>query len=216
MHPRSIATALSLVALIALSALFVGASSLAVAKKPQATTGGEQAPASAVAVPAPAFTLPDQDGKPVRLSDFAGKVVVLEWTNWDCPWVIRHYEKGTMKSLAAKYKDKGIVWLAINSTHYATAEKDKAWAAKHGLSYPILGDRDGKVGKAYGARTTPHMFVIDTKGAIVYQGAIDDDQRWTNPNPTNLVDKALGELLAGQPVSQAQTTPYGCSVKYKS
>jgi peroxiredoxin len=121
-----------------------------------------------------------------------------------------------MKSLAAKYKDKGIVWLAINSTHYATAEKDKAWAAKHGLSYPILGDRDGKVGKAYGARTTPHMFVIDTKGAIVYQGAIDDDQRWTNPNPTNLVDKALGELLAGQPVSQAQTTPYGCSVKYKS
>jgi peroxiredoxin len=218
MRQRHWTTALSLVTPLVLSALLAAPFSSCLAKKPQAQPVSDKtaAPALAVGNPAPPFTLPDQDGKPVSLSDFAGKIVVLEWINWDCPWVIRHYEKGTMKSLAAKYRERGIVWLAINSTHYATADKDKAWIAKNSLPYAILADRDGKIGKAYGARTTPHMYVIDAKGTVVYQGAIDDDQRWTNPNPTNLVDKTLRELLAGQPVSQAQTTPYGCSVKYKS
>ncbi len=171
---------------------------------------------------AAAFTLPNQDGKEVKLSDFTekGKIVVLEWFNYDCPFVKAHYtaEAMTMKKLAEKYtKDKNVVWLAINSTHYAEAQDDQSFIREHKLPYPILVDKDGKVGKLYKAMTTPHLFIIDTKGRIVYRGAIDNAPLGKKPEKeayVNYVEKALDELLAGKAVSTPQTKPYGCSVKY--
>lgn len=163
---------------------------------------------------APAFTLENQDGEEVSLSDHAGKIVVLEWTNWDCPFVQRHYEAGTMKDLAEEYDDDGVVWLAVNSIHYATQEKDKQWIEKYDLPYPILHDPSGEVGKAYGAKTTPHMFIIDRGGELAYQGGIDDDPRGNKEDPTNYVRRALDELVAGKEVSTPEARPYGCSVKY--
>ena len=163
------------------------------------------------ASPAPAFSLEDQDGKAVNLADLKGKIVVLEWTNPDCPFVQRHYQADTMTmtKLASKYKDSGVVWLAINSTNYMGRDKYKAWIKEHNLPYTILDDHTGAVGKTYGAKTTPHMFVIDKVGSIAYQGAIDDQA-----SKVNYVAQALEELLAGKAVSIPQTKPYGCSVKY--
>jgi len=164
---------------------------------------------------APAFALPDQDGQTVRLADFAGKIVVLEWTNYECPYVKHHSAQGTMKALAEKYRERGVVWLAVNSTKHATREKDREWIAQNKLPYPILEDFEGTTGKAYGAKTTPHMFVIDPSGKIAYAGAIDDDARLGGRPTVNYVEQALAELTAGKPVSTARTSPYGCSVKYK-
>ena len=142
--------------------------------------------------PAPDFTLTDQKGDAVKLSDFKGRVVVLEWTSPDCPFVQRHYKAGTMAGLAKTYADKGVVWLAIDSTYYMNRENDAAWAEKQQIAYPVLGDHDGKVGKAYGAKTTLHMFVIDAKGNIVYQGAIDNDPSGEKKEGvTNYVAQAL-------------------------
>jgi len=163
---------------------------------------------------APAFTLTDQNGKKVSLSDFDGKIVVLEWINWNCPYVKRHHEAGTMKKLAAKYAGKGVVWLGVNSTKGATAAQNRKAAEQYGLGYPVLDDSDGKVGRSYGARTTPHMFIIDAAGAIAYDGAIDDDPKGKKDKPANFVARALNELLAGKDVSKFQTRPYGCTVKY--
>lgn len=174
--------------------------------------GGERA---TVGAPAPTFTLEDQNGRPVSLSDFTGKIVVLEWVNPDCPFVQRHYRAGTMKRLAEKYQSKGVVWLAINSTHYMGKEDNRRWIEKYKLPYPILDDHTGRVGRLYGAKTTPHMFIIDTSGKLVYQGGIDDDPRGAkNGGALNYVERALDELLAGKPVSIPQSKPYGCSVKY--
>ena len=161
---------------------------------------------------APNFTLTDQQGNPVSLADFADKVVVLEWTNPDCPFVKRHYNAGTMKKLASKYGHDGVVWLAINSSHYASTKDNAEFVAERGLAYPVLDDRDGKVGRMYGAKTTPHMYVID-KGVLAYVGAIDDDPRGSGAS-VNYVDQALAEIAAGKPVSQPQRQSYGCSVKY--
>jgi len=163
---------------------------------------------------APAFTLEDVDGKKVNLSDFADKIVVLEWMNPDCPIWARHHKAGTFRTLAEKYKDQGVVWLAINSTHYADKEKNKKFAETEKVPYPILDDHAGTVGKAYGAKTTPHMFVIDKQGRLAYEGAIDDDPAGREEKPLNYVDQALTELLAGKAVSVPKTEPYGCSVKY--
>jgi peroxiredoxin len=165
---------------------------------------------------APDFTLKSFDGETFSLSDLKGKIVVLEWFNFECPYVMYHYdEKTTMVDLANKYKDKDVVWLAINSTSHTTPEANKAFAEKHKLPYPILDDRDGKVGKAYGAMTTPHMFVIDARGSIAYQGAIDNSPRGKKKTGVvNYVEKALDELLAGEEVTKKDTMPYGCSVKY--
>ena len=166
---------------------------------------------------APNFTLPTAAGGQASLSDFAGKVVVLEWVNPDCPFVKRHYAANTMEKLAAAYADDGVVWLTINSTHYMDGQANAAFAKNEELDVPILIDADGKVGKIYGAKTTPHMFVIDSDGVIVYQGAIDDDPRGSKgEGATNYVAAALDETLAGEKVSTAETQPYGCSVKYKS
>jgi peroxiredoxin len=166
---------------------------------------------------APNFTLPTADGGQASLSDYAGKVVVLEWVNPDCPFVKRHYAADTMETLAAKYADDDVVWLTINSTHYMDAKANAGFAKDQGLDVPILIDADGTIGKIYGAKTTPHMFVIDANGVVVYQGAIDDDPRGSKgEGTTNYVAAALDETLAGKKVSTAETQPYGCSVKYKS
>ncbi|MCB1051328.1 MAG: thioredoxin family protein [Acidobacteria bacterium] len=170
-------------------------------------------PSAAVGSSAPAFSLQDQNGNTVNLADLKDKVVVLEWTNPDCPFVVRHYKQGTMKALAEKYQGE-VVWLAINSTHYSNPEANKAWAESKKLNYAILDDHEGKVGKMYGAQTTPHMYVIN-KGVLVYVGAIDDDPRG-NGSQINYVDQALTEIKAGKAVSAPQNKPYGCSVKYGS
>jgi len=121
----------------------------------------------------------------------------------------------TMAGLAAKYKDKDVVWLTVNSTKHLKTEKNKDFVEKHKLTYPILDDRSGKVGRAYSARTTPHMFIIDAKGKIVYDGGIDNSPMGSKKEKTtNYVDKALAELTAGKAVSTPKTKPYGCSVKY--
>jgi peroxiredoxin len=120
-----------------------------------------------------------------------------------------------MVALANKYKDKNVVWLAINSTSHTTPEANNEFAQKHKLPYPILDDRDGKVGRAYGAKTTPHIFIIDAKGHIAYEGAIDNSPMGgVKEGVINYVDKAIAELTSGKPVSIVESKPYGCSVKY--
>jgi peroxiredoxin len=168
---------------------------------------------------APLFTLTNYDGKEVSLADFEGKIVVLEWLNYDCPFVKYHYETAsTMVDLANKYAEKGVVWLAINSTNYATAETNKAFAQKDSIPYPILDDHKGNVGHAYGAERTPELFVIDRGGQIAYHGAIDNAPLGKlsegQTEKINYVDNALTELLAGKDVTVPETKPYGCTVKY--
>jgi len=166
-----------------------------------------------VGEPAPDFTLKDLDGNDVTLSKIEG-VRVLEWVNPDCPFVQRHYKAGTMKKLAANYGKKGVSWLTINSTHYMDQAANEKFAKANGLTQTILMDPSGKVGHLYGAATTPQMFIVDGNGVIVYAGAIDDDPRGTNKITVNYVSAALDQVLKGQPVTTAETKPYGCSVKY--
>jgi peroxiredoxin len=170
--------------------------------------------------PAPDFTLTDIRGKIHTLSDYKGKVIVLEWTNPNCPFVVRHYSGGDMQSLQKRCEENGVVWLAINSTHSAHRdfmtseqlhEKYNAWKPAF---YANLIDADGKIGRLYGAKTTPHMFVIDKDFTIVYQGAIDSDSRGKSENRVNYVDEAVAALTAGKAPAVATTPPYGCSVKY--
>ncbi|MBX7142870.1 MAG: redoxin domain-containing protein [Oligoflexia bacterium] len=165
---------------------------------------------------APAFELSDEAGTIHRLADLKGKVVVLEWTNPDCPFVRRHYKSGTMKNLAQKYQAQGVVWLAINSTRNASSQSNAEWKNAQGFIYPILDDHGGEVGKAYRAKTTPHMFIIGTDGNIAYNGAIDSDPSGEEQHPSNYVDSALSELLQKHPITTALTKSYGCSVKYAS
>lgn len=180
--------------------------------------------AATVGKPAPDFTLTDLDGKAVKLSDFKGRHVVLEWHNHACPFVMKHYDSSNMQSLQNRYDAKDTVWLSINSTNtghqdYLSNEQNKAYlAAKKAAPDAYLPDPDGKVGSDYGARTTPHMYVINPAGTLVYAGAIDD-KRSTNvadvKTAKNYLVAALEESKAGRPVSNASTTPYGCSVKYR-
>jgi len=170
----------------------------------------------------PDFTLPSVDGKNVHLADFAGKTVVLEWTNPECPFVQKHYRDGDMQALQKEFTDKGVIWLSINSTNpqhpnYMTpAQADARARQMHVHATAVLQDADGRVGKVYGAKSTPHMFIIDPRGVLVYQGAIDN-QPSPNGSPKqakNYVRAALDEVLAGKPVSEATTKQYGCGVKY--
>ncbi len=167
---------------------------------------------------APEFEMSSFDGRTIKLSDYKGRIVVLEWVNPECPFSRYHYETlHTMADLATKHRDKKVVWLAVNSTSHTTVEANRDFAKKHKLPYPILDDRSGQVGRKYGARTTPHMFIIDTDGVIAYEGAIDNaplGKQEAGAGPVNHVDKALTELLAGQKVSMPNTPPYGCTVKY--
>ncbi|HLL91045.1 MAG TPA: thioredoxin family protein [Tepidisphaeraceae bacterium] len=169
--------------------------------------------------PAPAFSLPDHNGRTVNLSDHAGKVVVLEWFNDECPFVQKHYQDGHMNQLAKRYADKGVVWLTINSTHSKAAADNKAVAGKWKIDRPVLADQDGTVGKAYGATNTPHLYVIDKAGHLAYVGAIDDNPSQDAADvqgAKNYVAQALDEVVAGKPVSEPQTKAYGCTVKYKN
>lgn len=173
--------------------------------------------------PAPGFVLKDISGKAVQLSEFKGKTVVLEWHNPGCPFVQKHYDSGNMPGLQKKYA-ADVVWLAINSTH--PGHSDHRDAAGYGRymkekgaeRVPYLLDPDGKAGMAYGARTTPHMYIIDKAGTLVYAGGIDSIRSASAadiPKAVNYVALALDEIKAGKPISQASSTPYGCSVKYK-
>lgn len=170
--------------------------------------------------PAPEFTLTDTDGKTVKLSDYKGKVVVIDWFNPDCPVCAMHYKANTVQQTAAKFKDKGVVFLAINSGGKGMQGhgKDRNAKAKTDwkLDFPVLLDESGKVGKAYGAKTTPHCYVIDSKGVLVYAGAIDDgaENFGGKIGKVNYVEKALNEVLKGETVSTPTTKPYGCGVKY--
>ncbi|MEX0775784.1 MAG: redoxin domain-containing protein [Phycisphaeraceae bacterium] len=160
------------------------------------------------------FTLENYDGTKVNLSDYADKIVVLEWINPECPYVVRHYKSQTMVNLANKYKDKNVVWLGLNSSKGQDRSIDAQWAKAHNVPFPILDDHaDAKVARQYKAKTTPHMFIIKG-GTIVYQGAIDNDPRGNMNDRVNYVDKALTEILADQSVSIPQTKPYGCSMKF--
>ncbi|HZX41266.1 MAG TPA: redoxin domain-containing protein [Myxococcaceae bacterium] len=170
--------------------------------------------AADVGQPAPAFTLRDEMGASHALEQYRGKIVVLEWTNPECPFVQRHYAAKTMQKTLASFAGKKVVWLAVDSTSHNTPAKSKSWKAEQAFTYPVLQDASGDVGRAYGAKTTPHMFVIDEKGVLRYAGGIDDDPRGHSTTPTNFVEKSVNALLAGQPVSPSTSEPYGCSVKY--
>lgn len=165
-----------------------------------------------VGVSAPLFDLKDQTGTAHSLSQYRGKVVVLEWTNPTCPFVVKHYERDTMTQLAAAHPS--VVWLTINSSHYTTDTKNKAWAQREGVRY-VLNDASGEVGRRYGAKTTPQMFVINAEGVLVYQGAIDDNPHFDDRQSVNYVAEALKDLAAKRPVQNSETRPYGCSVKYQ-
>ena len=179
--------------------------------------------AAAVGQPAPAFTAVDTAGKTVSLADFKGKPVVLEWVNPGCPYVQKHYGSANMQGTQQGAVAQGVVWLAVNSTapdavDYKTPAAMAQWMQQQkAAATATLMDSDGKVGRAYGARTTPHMYVIDPQGKLVYAGAIDSKPT-ANPadvrTATNHVNQALAETLAGKPVTVAATQPYGCSVKY--
>jgi thiol-disulfide isomerase/thioredoxin len=177
----------------------------------------------AEAKPAPAFTLPDIQGNSHSLADYSGKLVVLEWLSHSCPFVVKFYASGKMQALQEKWTGKGVIWLSINSTNpshrtfYAPAAELAKANEVGSLATAILHDHDGAVGRAYGARTTPHMYIIDGEGNIVYAGAIDSIRSANAadiPNATNYVDEALMALISGEPVSVTSTPPYGCSIKY--
>lgn len=172
---------------------------------------------------APQFELSDLDGKPVRLADTKGKLVVLEWFNAQCPFVKASHTKGSLVDTAKKWQDKGVVWLAINSSAEGKqgfgVDTNREGKSTFGFSHPVLLDTDGKVGKAYGAEKTPHLYVIDKEGKLVYRGAIDNSPDGEGESPSdgkliNYVSQALEELEAGKPVSVAETKSYGCGVKY--
>jgi len=172
---------------------------------------------------APDFTLPGADGTSYKLSDHKGKIVVLEWVNYGCPFVRKHYDSQNMQTLQRTYRDSGVVWLSICSSapgkqgYFEGQALTDRIEQEGAAATAYLIDADGAVGKAYGARTTPHMYVIDRGGNLVYAGGIDD-VRSANVDDiaraTNYVAAALDALLEGRPVPQASSTPYGCSVKY--
>ena len=172
---------------------------------------------------APDFSVTDSTGKAVHLSDYKGKFVVLEWTNPECPFVRKHYDSANMQTLQKEWGAKDVVWLSVISTsrssfEYMTGAQMNSWMQSQGAAQKaVLIDGDSATGRQYAAKTTPHMFVVDPKGQIVYAGAIDD-KRSARPEDvktsSNYVRLALSEAMAGKPVSTPNTTPYGCSVKY--
>jgi len=180
------------------------------------------AAAAKVGQPAPDFTARSIEGKVYRLSDLKGKIVVLEAFNLDCPFCRNHYATGAMQELQKRFAAKGVVWLLINSVHkahpsYRAPEEAKAEMKKFKIAHAAwIDDSDGKIGKAFGMRTTPHVFVIDKKGALVYAGAVDDRPAPSGDPRTarNYLKEALEALLSGKAVPVSKTRPYGCSVKY--
>jgi len=172
--------------------------------------------------PAPTFSLPSSGGGTVNLADFKGKYVVLEWWNHGCPVVQRHYRANNIQTLQKQMKDKGVVWLSICSSapgaqgHVTGEEGAKVMKESKGSPHAVLLDPTGEVGKKYGAKTTPHMFLISPDGNTLYNGAIDNNSRGNLPagEVVNYLVKAYEEASAGKEVSEPKTRPYGCSVKY--
>ena len=199
--------------------------SIAIATAVALTTPWIAAAAPTVGAPAPAFTGTDTHGKKHSLADAKGKYVVLEWHNQGCPFVKKHYETGNMQRLQKELTGQGVVWYSVISSApgkqgYVTAAEEDGYLKEQGASpTAVIMDQDGSIGRLYGAKTTPHMFVIDDKGKLVYAGAIDD-----KPTPDkadvdgakSYVLAAYQEAKAGKPVTVATTAPYGCSVKYET
>jgi len=174
--------------------------------------------------PAPNFTATDSNGKLHQLSDYKGKFVVLEWTNSGCPFTRKHYATGNMQKLQREWTAKGVTWLTVLSSApgeqgYKTPEQENAYLKQVNASpTAALMDPSGLLGHLYGAKTTPHMFIIDPRGKLIYSGAIDDKPTTDMddvPNAKNYVDAALTEAMNGEPVTTERTQPYGCSVKYQ-
>ncbi len=172
---------------------------------------------------APAFSVTDTTGKVWSLADVAGQGMILEWTNHDCPYVQKHYGSGNMQALHKEARDAGYLWLSVISSapgkqgHVTPAQADALTKDRGAHPTAVLLDEDGTMGRAYGAQTTPHLYVIDGSGTLVYMGGIDD-RATTDPadvaGAANYVQLALADLAAGKPVANATTRPYGCSVKY--
>lgn len=178
-----------------------------------------------IGAPAPAFTLTDSNGRTLSLADFKGKTMVLEWTNHDCPYVGKHYRGNNMQALQKKWTGQGVVWLSVISSgpglegHVSPQQANKLTADRGAAPSAVLLDPTGKVGRAYGARTTPHMYVINGEGVFIYMGGIDDQptaRLEDLKNARNFVDQALSELAQGKPVSATASRAYGCSIKYAS
>ena len=178
-----------------------------------------------IGAPAPTFTLTDSNGKTISLADFKGKTVVLEWTNHDCPYVRKHYGGNAMQALQKKWTGQGVVWLTLISSEpgsqgFVTAEQaNKLTTDRSAAPTAVLFDTKGEVGHAYGAQTTPHMYVITGNGTLVYMGGIDDKATTRLEDlktARNFVDAALSEVAQGKPVSVTTSRPYGCTIKYSS
>lgn len=178
-----------------------------------------------VGKPAPAFSGSDTTGATVQLSDLKGKTVILEWTNHGCPYVQKHYSSGNMQSLQKDTTTDGVVWLSVISSAPGTqgnvspAEADELTNSRDASPSHVILDPSGEIGHAYSAKVTPHMYIIDPEGTLVYMGGIDDKPTANPadiPGATNYVRAALTDMDAGRPVAQSVTKPYGCTVKYKS
>ena len=201
---------------------FLAASSLALTAGAFAVPRGAAASAK-VTAPAPAFTLPASTGGSVALGDQRGKLVILEWTNHDCPYVRKHYETGNMQALQKEATEQGVVWLTIISSapgtqgYVSAGEANELTASRRAVPTAVLFDPTGTTGKTYGATNTPHMYVIDKTGVLVYMGAIDDQpssRKSSVQGANNYVRAALQAVTAGQPVKTPFTRAYGCTIKY--
>ncbi len=189
-----------------------------------AVASADSAQKAAIDKPAPDFTLVDIAGKEYTLSDYKGRFIVLEWNNWDCPFVKKHYKSSNMQSLQKRYGEKEVVWLTICSSapgkqgYYQAKDHQARYDKTNSAAFAYLTDPDGTVGRLYGAKTTPHMFVIDPEGLLIYAGAIDD-KKSTDPKDiegaTNYVAASLDAAMSGKAVKTKSSAPYGCSVKYK-
>jgi len=177
-----------------------------------------------VGEPAPVFEGMDTGGNVHRLADYRGKTVVLEWTNHDCPYVRKHYGAGNMQEQQREAAAQGVVWLSIISSapgkqgHVSPEDADELTRTRNAAPRAVILDSEGKIGRAYNAKTTPHMFIIDETGVLVYMGGMDSISTANPddiPQATQYVRAALQELAAGKPVSTSVTKPYGCSVKYQ-
>ena len=198
-------------AIAVLAALVLPLSSMAAAGEPE------------IGKPAPAFTATDSNGRTHSLADYRGKTVVLEWTNHDCPYVRKHYEAGNMQALQAEARAADVVWLTIISSapgkqgYVEPAQANALTESRKALPHAVLLEPDGDIGRAYGARTTPHMYIIDGDGVLRYKGGIDDKPT-SDPadidGANNYVRAALADLATGGDVKTPVSRPYGCSVKY--
>jgi len=218
---KGMVTALAVIGMAALAGYSVQAGNENAAQAKVKASGEMQT--AALNEPAPDFTLTDANGKTHSLSDFAGKYVVLEWINFDCPFVKAQYNSGNMPALQQKYTAEGAIWLSICSSapdkqgHFSGSALTKRIADENSHATAYLVDSDGAVGRMYKAKTTPHMFVINPKGVLVYAGAIDSKPT-TDPeavkSSTNYVAAALDASMAGKAIEVPTSQPYGCSVKY--